>query len=227
MNKTLVAIATAGSLLVSLSAFANKGAQYHEHHNNDLDWSKGWYVGAGVNSNAEGTMNLNGSPEVFDHISGMSSMDEVEQNGNNVGFDLYVGRDINKHWAVELGYTYVGTINFDGEIAGIVVEEIEVKQWNMHLVGIGKLPIGEYFNVFAKGGAAYFSSSQEFETVSSGAEVTDTIHTMALTYGAGIEVTWNHWGIRGEYNVIWPASNVRDDFYVADVISGNVYYKFM
>jgi len=231
MNKTIVAIAIAGSLAVSLSAFAHKGAAYRSSGcdtcvPDNLDWSTGWYIGAGVNGNAQGTMNLNGSPDVFDHyLDGL--VDEVDQSSSDIGFDVYVGREVSKHWAAELGYTYVGNINFDGELADVETQNIQVKQWNVHLVGVGKLPIGEYFNVFAKGGAAYFSTTQEFETVATGAEVTDTSHTMALTYGAGLEVAWDNWGIRGEYNVIWPANNVRDDFYIADIISANLYYKFM
>jgi hypothetical protein len=227
MNKTIATIAIAGSLAVSLSAFANKGAEYKAHHHHDnLDWSKGWYIGAGVNGNAESTMNLNGSPEVFDHYLESAGISEVEMSTTDIGFDAYIGRDISKHWAVELGYTWLGNQFFDAEISEVEYYDVEVQQWNAHLVGIGKLPIGEYFNVFAKGGVAYFSSTQEFENEFTGVEATDTIHTMALTYGAGIEVTWDNWGVRGEYNVIWPANNVRDDFYVADIISANIYYKF-
>lgn len=225
MNKTIATIAFAGSLAVSLSAFAGKGAAYHANNGDNLDWATGWYIGAGVNGNAQSTMNLHGEPEVFDHY--LAGMDKVDQSSGDLGFDVYVGREVSKHWAAELGYTYVGQQTFHGKVADVREYDVHVNQWNVHLVGVGKLPIGEYFNVFAKGGAAYFSTNQEFKQLSDGSKVEDTSHTMALTYGAGIEVTWDNWGIRGEYNVIWPANNVRDDFYIADVISANLYYKFM
>jgi opacity protein-like surface antigen len=229
MDKKIIAIAIAGSMAISLSAFANKGAEYHaphhKHHDN-LDWSKGWYIGAGVNGNAQATMGLNGSPKVFDHYFPNDFVTEYEQTTSDVGFDAYIGRQVSRHWAVELGYTWLGNQFFEGEYLETEVIQAEVQQWNAHLVGIGKLPIGEYFNVLAKAGAAYFSSEQEFTFTDGTASATDTTHTMALTYGAGIEVAWDNWGIRGEYNVIWPANNVEDDFYIADIISANIYYKF-
>jgi len=228
MNKSIVALAIAGSLAVSLSAFANKGAEYqpnHNHHNN-LDWSKGWYIGAGVNGNAESTMNLQGPSDVFSTV--LTDLTEVEQTAGNAGFDLYVGRHVSKHWAVELGYTWLGDQFFDGEVLEVDTYGIELQQWNIHLVGVGYLSIGEYVNLFAKGGVAYYYSKQEYEDEITGADLgSDTLNTMALTYGAGIELALNNWGIRGEYNVIWPANNVEDDFYVADIISANIYYKFM
>lgn len=229
MKNTIVAIAIAGSLAVSLSAFANKGADYkpHHHHHDNLDWSKGWYIGAGVNGNAESTMGYNGSPEVFEGQLGDSFSGEVELGESNVGFDAYVGRKVSKHWAVELGYTWLGDQTFDVEESELEVYDLEVEQWNVHLVGIGYLPVGEYVNVFVKGGAAYFSTTQELETEAADVDVnTSTLHTMALTYGAGIELAWDNWGIRGEYNVIWPTSSAREDFYIADIISANIYYKF-
>jgi hypothetical protein len=231
MNKKITAIAIAGSMAVSLCAFANKGAEYephhHKHHDN-LDWSKGWYIGAGVNGNAQSTMGLNGTPHVFNHYFPVTfTATEVEQSTSDVGFDAYIGRQVSRHWAVELGYTWLGNQFFTVETDGAETGNIEVQQWNAHLVGVGKLPIGEYFNVFAKGGVAYFSSEQEISDDFALTSVTDATRTMALTYGAGIEVAWDNWGIRGEYNVIWPANNVEDDFYVADIISANLYYKFM
>jgi hypothetical protein len=232
MNKQIIAIAIAGSMAVSLSAFANKGAEYqkphHKHHNN-LDWSKGWYIGAGVNGNAQATMELNGTPHVFNHYLPETFSDaQVKSTANDLGFDAYVGRQVSRHWAVELGYTWLGNQFFNGYefFDGAKNYEIEVQQWNAHLVGIGKMPVGHYVNVFFKGGVAYFSSEQEFTNEIESFTVTDSTRGMTLTYGAGIELAMHHWGIRGEYNRIWPANNVEDDFYVADIISANIYYKF-
>lgn len=214
MMKSYAPLILASGLALSMSAFASHDV---------LEWNEGWYIGAGINGNAESTMNYQGSPEVFSGT--LSGISEVELSENNVGVDVYVGRKINKHWSTELGYTYVGQSEFDVETSETKVGHVEVNQWNLHLVGIGTLPIGHYVNAFVKGGVAYLSTEQEFDLAGL-SDNTDTLHSFAVTYGAGLEVTWANWGVRGEYNVIWPGSNVQDDFYVADIISANVYYKF-
>lgn len=225
MNKIVSTLVLATSLSISLSSFANKGAAYQEKNEDNLNWFQNWYMGIGVNGNAENTLNLHGSTEVFDHISGFTTLDEVEQTSSSPGFEFYVGRIINKNWSYELGYTLLGDMHFSGEIDESREEKVEVVQWNVHLVGIGKLPIGEYFNVFLKGGGGYIMSTQEFLDTS-GVNLRDKVNTMMLTYGWGIGLELERWGIRGEYNVISPANNVQDDFYIADIISATIFYKF-
>lgn len=229
MNKKIVALAIAGSMAVSLSAFAAKGpmmkGQSHDHSHGNMNWQTGWYIGAGVNGDSQSVMDLNSSPDVFN--GELSASDKVERSSGNVGFDVFVGRMVNEHFGMELGYTLVGTQEFKSkDAAGVKTDKVEVDQWNVHLVALGKLPIAHYFDVYAKGGVAYYNTDQEFKVIATGAKQTDTSHTMALTYGVGLDINWDNWGIRGEYNVIWPANNVRDDFYISDIIGANAYYRF-
>jgi OmpA-OmpF porin, OOP family len=216
MNNKILTLIIAGSMAVSLSAFATKGAVYQAPVQEKEKEHGAWYIGAGVNGSSQFSMN-NGDFE-----------DEFEQESANLGFDVYVGYDANKYWGVEAGYTYVGNINYQNEDDEFAWEGVEVKQWNAHLVGVGKLPIGDYFSMFFKAGFAYYSNKTEYSDLNDNDfAYDDTSDSMALTYGAGAEIAWENWGVRGEYNVISPANNVRDDFYIADVISANIYYKFM
>jgi outer membrane protein assembly factor BamA len=238
MNKKLTALVIAGSLAVSLSAFATKGATYHAPVQEKEKSQGAWYIGAGTNWNSQQAMNKSENMDVFNADLGYYDFNETEMSSSDMGFDVYVGYDINKYWAAELGYTYVGNINFDFEDDEQTLYTAQVKQWNIHLVGIGKLPVGDYVNFFLKGGIEYFSTSEDFDCQVEGfcdyindeynvnAEFDSTSSTFALTYGAGAELVWENWGLRGEYNVTWPATNVRDDFYIADVISANIFYKF-
>jgi outer membrane protein assembly factor BamA len=219
-TKLLLLLAT-GSLALSLPALAETN-----NSGDDLNWSHHWYIGGGINGDVQSHMNLNGSPEVFAHVLDPYDLTSVKQSSFNVGFDIYIGRNIGEHWAAELGYTYVPTTTFDGKQGENELVDVRIDQWNVHLVGIGKIQMAEYVNIFAKGGATYFGSNQTIETESTDLSVVDSIRTLALTYGIGAEITWPHWGIRGEYNVIWPASNVLDDYYVEDIMSANLYYKF-
>lgn len=237
MKKFSIALVLAGSMAVSLSAFAAKGAPYQAPVQDKAYGA--WYIGAGPNWNSQFNMDTNGIDVIYP-----SSLDFIfedvylttEQSSSDIGFDVYVGYDLSKYWQVELGYTYVGDVNLRSTALSAEDPDLEgsfdttVKQWNVHFVGMGKLPVGEYVNVFLKGGIAYFSSKQEYDLGEGGEALTgvfeQTTDSLALTYGAGAELHWDNWGLRGEYNVMWPANNVREDFYIADVISANLYYKF-
>lgn len=215
-----------GSLLLSLPSISHSAGS-NPLSKDRYPWSHGTYIGGGINGNAESFMHLNNTPEVFMHYLPLSSSaTEVEQTNNSVGFDIYVGHDLNPYWSVELGYTYVANINLDGEMNEIEFQEIRISQWNAHFVAVGKLPIASNFNAFAKLGVAYFGSNQDFGTEDLETEINDSIRTAAITYGAGIEVAWMNWGVRGEYNIISPSTSFSDDFYIADIISANLYYKF-
>jgi hypothetical protein len=241
MKRTFLTLAIASSMAVSLPAFANKGADYKGSSHHSTSWANGWYVGGGINGNAPTTQNQSINFDFFDFSS------EIELEDSDIGFDVYVGKQISKRWAAELGFTQVGDITFtndiylyDGDNTFDFVEAYEVKQWNVHLVGLYKLNVGDHFNVFGKFGAAYFNSTEEFSITANyvpdgfptGDLIENNLGTFALTYGFGAEVVWDNWGIRGEYNVISPAEDIvegnfyTDEFYIADIVSANIYYRF-
>lgn len=240
MNKKIMTVAIAGSLAMSLSAFASSGpgASHHKGSSNDnMDWAQGWYIGAGVNGDAEGTMNLKGrDPSVFANGSNTAggitaAPTKFDQTNRNIGFDVFVGRSVNDHFAFEMGYTWLGNVDFNSKNASDVkTDKIEIQQWNVHAVGVGKFPIGDYFAMYAKGGLAYMNVDQKTtRSVNTTAPVknTEKLSTFALTAGAGLEVMWDQFGVRGEYNVMLPSDSARDDFYISDIIGLNAYYKFM
>lgn len=242
MNKKIMTVAIAGSLAMSLSAFASSGPGA-SHHNgssskDNMDWTQGWYIGAGVNGDAAGTQTLKGrDPSVFNGSASATAGGitaapaEFEQTARNVGFDVFVGRSVSDHFAFEMGYTWLGNVDFKNENASdVTTDKVVVKQWNVHAVGVGKFPIGDYFAMYAKGGLAYMGSEQDFtNAVNTAAPVktTEKLNTFALTAGAGLEVSWDQFGVRGEYNVMLPSDSARNDFYISDIIGLNAYYKFM
>jgi hypothetical protein len=249
MKNGFIALAIASSLTLSLSAFADKpaskGATYQApvvekaskgavYHAPVKETSPGaWYIGAGVNGSSQFSMNqplVTLSTQTESTMLIPSSFPEGEQDSANLGFDVYVGYDFNKYWAAEVGYTYVGEITYVDESNEITRGKETVNQWNAHVVGMGKLPVGDYVNFFLKAGIAYYANKTETYDLSNGPETylfDATSDSMTLTYGAGAELHWENWGIRGEYNVIYPANNIRQDFLIADIISANIYYKFL
>lgn len=214
------------SIALSLPALANKGAAYTEKPStpstDNLDWSKGWYIGLGINNDG-----------IFsEDVTGVSSLigfttDEVDLSNSNIGFDVYLGREISKYWAVELGYTYVGNLDVNGETDEGLIQSATVKQWNVHAVGLGRLPLGEHFDFMIKGGPAWYFNSEKFEDVATDLTVHSKYRGFALTYGAGLEVFWDQFVVRADYTMISPPNNIQDDFWVTDIAGLSFIYKFI
>ncbi|MFI4955829.1 MAG: outer membrane beta-barrel protein [Gammaproteobacteria bacterium] len=233
MNLKQLSLATAASLALCATAFAggDQHAPAYTHSGYDSNWANGWYLGAGANGDAGmsdesvfGQSSWEGWP-----LGGVET--DFEKSENNVGFDVYVGRKVSKHFAFEMGYTWVGNQNFKGHNSSTSTKDtIEVQQWNVHGVGLIHLPIGDYFNVFAKGGVAYYQNQTDIDAEllnNEGVSGNEVLNTFALTYGAGIELTYDQFGVRGEYTVIAPNHNNQNNFYISDIIGVNLFYRFM
>lgn len=220
MNRHFITTVAICSMALTLTAFAHKGANYSNSSDN-MDWSKNWYIGAGINTDAKFTFNA----DFDDTLDGTS--DKFESSSNNVGFDAYLGREVNEHLAVEFGYTYIGDVNFDGTVSDVKVEEATVKQWDVDLVGVGRWAIGEYFNLMIKGGIAWYDNHQEVKLLSTGVAEKEDFDGFALTYGGGLEVAWDQFAVRGDYTVIRPAESMQDTLYISDLVGLSLIYKFM
>jgi hypothetical protein len=225
-------ILSASALALALPAFAapTKGAPYSPPPappQDNLNWGQNWYIGFGINGDA--ASNLQGQPEAFVGVE----LEEVELDSTDVGFDVYLGRSINDHFAIEFGYTFVGNVNLD--LTSTLVHENEnevrhysgkVEQWNLHAVALGRWPIGDYVNLMIKGGAAWYENSQNLQNISTDITTHDKYSGFALTYGGGIEVFWDQFGIRGDYTAVLPPNRADDMFYVSDLVGLSFIYKF-
>jgi hypothetical protein len=214
------------SLLLTFAAFANKGAAYHSqpvHKSTDnLDWSKGWYIGVGVNADSEFITNTNGASLPIGFTT-----DKVRYDSNNTGFDVYIGREISPYWAAEFGYSYVGNIDFTGETDHVHEQTASVRQWNVHTVGLGRVPLGYHMNFMYKGGLTWYYNSGKFHDLTLDEITHNKYRGFALTYGAGLEVTWDQFALRGDYTFISPPSNIQDDFWISNLIGVSMIYKFI
>lgn len=245
MNMKQLTLATAASLALSFTASANstmidkdayatsKPKAKHQCCNDGYNgnWAQGWYIGAGLNGDSGMTDQSVFGQASWESVSLASSQTDFEKSENNIGFDVYVGRRVSKHFAFEMGYTAVGNQHFKAfNNVSDSVDKAEVKQWNVHGTGLIHMPIGDYFNVFAKGGVAYYQNQTDFDAnilVSSGIQDKAQLNSFALTYGAGIEVTWDQFGVRGDYTVVAPSHNNQDNFYISDIVGASIFYRFM
>lgn len=234
MNFKHIALATAASLTLCVTAFAGGDQEMptYKHKNGyNSNWATGWYIGAGANGDSGMTDDSVFGQESWQGWGLAVNEQDFNKSENDMGFDVYVGRKVSNYFAFEMGYTAVGNQHFkafNNDTA--TTDKVEVKQWNVHGTGLIHMPIGEYFNVFGKGGVAYYQNQTDTKSEflqANGIDGHAKLNTFALTYGAGIEVTWDQFGVRGDYTVIAPSHNNQDNFYISDLIGVSLFYRFM
>lgn len=209
MKKILL---SACSLSLCLNAFAAS--------TDNLNWAENWSIGFGINADA--SSNLQGQPQAFVDVD----TDSLELESTAVGFDVYLARAINDHFAIEMGYTFVGNVDLD-YYAESGPYTVKVEQWNLHAQALGRWPIGEYVNLMIKGGTAWYENTQNLENIETGAKVHDKYSGFALTYGGGVEVFWDQFGLRADYTALLPPNRADDMLYVSDLLGLSFMYKFM
>ena len=94
---------------------------------------RGWYAGASI-----------GQSEVQDFCDGIPGCD-----GKDSAWKIFGGYQVNRNFAIELGYTDLGeaTVNVSGP-GGNLNASVESSAWE--LVGIGSLPVANRFSVYGK-----------------------------------------------------------------------------
>jgi hypothetical protein len=237
MNIRQLTLSSAATLALCLTASAGgQNAPSYSHHGYNSNWAEGWYIGAGANWDASQSAKLPTVDMPWDE-SQYGHVTSFEKSENGTGFDVYVGRKVSNHFAFEVGYTWLGqqefrSTGYDLGIPGckdICTQTAQVNQWNVHGVGLVKWPIGDYFDVFAKGGIAYYVNTTDLDGGLSTQypDPNPELSTFALTYGAGLELSYEQFGIRGEYTVVAPNFNNQEDYYISDIIGASLFYRFM
>jgi len=93
---------------------------------------------------------------------GLSGWKRVEGDAAKVSADgglsgrAFVGYDFTKYWAMELGYTYFGPKTKVKDASGTVLSQIRTEAWD--LVGKGKIPVVDSFDIYGKLGVGYLMS---------------------------------------------------------------------
>jgi hypothetical protein len=218
---------TASAGGVNNPSYSHEGRKHH--HDN---WAQGWYVGAGVNgdvANTNETLYAN-APWFYGSFEDTYNF-ELED--NDVGFDIYVGKRVHRHFAFELGYSWVGDQKFQGFTDGGDPKDPvygKVEQWNIHAVGLAYWPVAEYFSVFAKGGAAYYSNKTEFSGDDDGVPYfigDNELSSFAFVYGAGLEIGSDRFGVRGEYTGLATTQANQNAFYISQLVGASLFYRFI
>jgi opacity protein-like surface antigen len=103
----------------------------------------------------------------------------------DVTWNLFAGYQVNRHFAVELGYTDFGKAKSTGFVGGVATQ-VSTESTALELVAIGIVPLTDSFSIYGKLGMFRFDS--------------DGTATGGLTGSSsddGFEVTW---GLGAEYS---------------------------
>jgi OOP family OmpA-OmpF porin len=138
MNRTIGFFAGCVVLLASFAAQAQTPSP-------QLKMDTGFYVGLGV-----------GRAEVREFCTTVSGQcDSKDQTWN-----LYLGYQVNRFFAVEAGYTDLGDATVSGVIAGVGPASLRMSNKAWEIVGVGLLPLpNSNFAFFGKLGAIRYKSS--------------------------------------------------------------------
>jgi len=166
----------------------------------------GWYIGGSV-----------GQSKAKDVCSGVSGPG-VSCEDTDTAYRIFGGYQINKHFAVELGYYQLG----EATASGTFRATIESKAWD--LVAVGILPIGDKFSVYGKLGM--YMADTDFST-NNPAFSNESKSNTDLTYGIGVGYDFTkNFGIRAEYQVFKDVGGGDIGTADVDVMSIGIVYRF-
>ena len=191
------------------------------------DWANSaWYMGAGI---AHTRAKIDDVRLIRSLTANGSSLSSFRSDERDLGFKLFVGKQLNQYFAVEAGYFDLGKFDFAATTSnnGVLRGEAGFRGANIDL--LGQLPLTQRLSLLGRIGAQYAKASTHFSGNRLNA-VTDPNpsgggRTNAKA-GVGVEYKLTEaWALRGEverYRVNDAVGNRGD----VDTASVNLVYKF-
>jgi OOP family OmpA-OmpF porin len=207
LKKLTLTLAVAG-LAFSTSAYATA--------------SNGFYLGLQL---GESDSDYSTSSSGLNDFYGYSSLPGTSIDSNEFAGRVYLGDQFNKFLALELGYSYLGNVEFNN-IFGFSNADAELRQQAGDLTLKVMLPVTQQFNVFALGGAAYvFAKPNNVSSTAStlGVQTGSSESAFTATYGLGAGYDFNeHWGV----DATWRRFNASGDIENIDLFTLGVAFHF-
>ena len=191
IKKGFAVLGVASAMLVAAPAFAQ---------------DQGWYAGLHLGQAK--------AKDACDGIGGGVSCDDKD-----TAFRILGGYQLNKNFAVELGYTDAGEVSAS---AGGFNASIEAKLWE--LVAVGSWPFTPNLSGYGKLGL--YRGDTDFSTNIPGASNASETNT-DLTYGIGLRWDFNrNLGVRAEYQIYQDVGGGDIGESDVNVMSVGVIWKF-
>ncbi|MFN7097460.1 MAG: outer membrane beta-barrel protein [Gammaproteobacteria bacterium] len=208
MLKKLSFTLAAAGLIFSASAYATA--------------SNGLYLGLQL---GESSADYSNSSSGLSDFYGYSSLPGASVDNNAFAGRLYLGYQFNKFVAAELGYSYLGNVEFNN-IFAVSGATASLRQQAGDLTAKVMLPVTRQFNVFALGGVAYVGAKpNDVSNTASllGVQTGSREGAFTATYGLGAGYDFNqHWGL----DATWRRFNSSGDIENTDLFTLGAAYHF-
>ena len=145
--------------VIGCALLASQAARADEPFVNPEWANSAWYIGAGIGQSRANIDNERLTRSLSANGATLSSFKVDER---ELAYKLYMGRQLNRYFALEAGFFDLGKFGFDATTSqnGRLVGEAGFRGVNMDLVG--QLPLSERFSLLGRVGMNYAKASTHF-----------------------------------------------------------------
>ena len=145
--------------VIGCALLASQAARADEPFVNPEWANSAWYIGAGI---GQSRANIDNERLTRSLTANGASLSSFKVDERDLAYKLYVGKQLNRYFALEAGYFDLGKFGFDATTSqnGRLVGEAGFRGVNMDLVG--QLPLSERFSVLGRVGMNYAKASTHF-----------------------------------------------------------------
>jgi OOP family OmpA-OmpF porin len=124
------------------------------------EWANSaWYIGAGI-GRSRGTID---EPRLTNSLSANgAAVTSFSTDERDTGYKLFVGKQLNRYFALELGYFDLGKFNFHSTTTGNGVLNGEAGFRGANLDLLAQLPLTERLSLLGRVGANYAKATSDF-----------------------------------------------------------------
>jgi OOP family OmpA-OmpF porin len=124
------------------------------------DWANSaWYMGTGV---GQSRAKIDDARLIRSLTANGATMNSFHTDERDLGFKLFVGKQLNQYFSVEAGYFDLGKFNFDATTSGNGALRGETGFRGVNLDLVGQLPLSERFSLLGRAGMQYARTSTHF-----------------------------------------------------------------
>ncbi|NHZ88528.1 OmpA family protein [Massilia sp. CCM 8733] len=145
--------------VIGCALLASQAARADEPFVNPEWANSAWYIGAGL---GQSRANIDNERLTRSLTANGASLSSFKVDERELAYKLYVGKQLNRYFALEAGFFDLGKFGFDATTSqnGRLVGEAGFRGVNMDLVG--QLPLSERFSVLGRVGMNYAKASTHF-----------------------------------------------------------------
>lgn len=185
----------------------------------------GWYTGVNL---GKAKARIDDARIASDLLGSGFTTTSISNDDSHFGFKALVGYDLNPNFALEGGYFNLGRFGFTANTVPAGSLRGDIKIMGVNFDAVGRVPLGENFSLFARGGLIYAEAKDTFSGTGSVAVLNPSPHKWAAKYkfGLGAEYHFSRYiGVRIEaerYRVNDAVGNKGD----VDLYSAGLVFRF-